>query len=853
MKSDHSFTKNFSIKTLAAAIAACAITPPFAHAGPTGGVVVDGTGSITQTGVNTRVDQVSDRLSLEWDSFNVGRNERVQFVQPCADAIALNRILDNSGSQILGRIDANGQVILMNPNGIIFGRDAVINVGGLVASGLNISSDDFMNGDLVFSGLEGTAGTVVNRGIINAAVGGNVALLGKSVNNQGFISAELGHVALASGTEAIVTFDDEGLLGVRIDQATLAEEIGTAYAVTNGGTIEAKGGKILLNATASADLFSAAVNSGGMGNNGVEFHDDGSFSIGIGNNVMNSGRLDVSTETSSENDAGIVILAGDQIEHRGTISANASGANNAGAVYLRSWDTVRLAGTSQVEAIADNQSGKILISGDNVQSTSGKTALTTTGNTYLYGDRGLRIPRIISENLLISTLGVVTQTGPAEIAGVLQTRSVTDADIRLTHSDNDFNEVRVYASTLGGSVRIVDRNDVVIGETYADEASLRVTALEEGATISQVPGTRLYLSAGTLSLKADNVVLGEGGATTVHIGGWFYVDFSQSIATNDSITMSTDSQYPSVGRFRGVDRIDGDVLLDLRGNYVIDLNADIMNSDVNLHGMTGARAILGGAYPMTSVRQTAPINLSGTLTLNTYSSVLSHPENDIASLEGNVRSSMGALSYVDRNDLVLRSLSGATETVIGVASVGEGATLRQASGHSINIEYLVLKADNIILGSNGNSRMNLGHTLRAEFKDRMVLNGPWSIGTYEGQGPFLTIIGDEGDNRLHFGPYVTNNGFAGPSIFAHLSIELGGGNDTAIFDIPFPIGSDPETWWNVNFDMGDGDDRVVFNESVDIPLTLGEGRDELRLRNNSIFYDVLDFNANEDRLVIVGP
>lgn len=214
---------------------------------------------------------------------------------------------------------------------------------------------------------------------------------------------------------------------------------------------------------------------------------------------------------------------------------------------------------------------------------------------------------------------------------------------------------------------------------------------------------------------------------------------------------------------------------------------------------------------------------------------------------------MGALSYVDRNDLVLRSLSGATETVIGVASVGEGATLRQASGHSINIEYLVLKADNIILGSNGNSRMNLGHTLRAEFKDRMVLNGPWSIGTYEGQGPFLTIIGDEGDNRLHFGPYVTNNGFAGPSIFAHLSIELGGGNDTAIFDIPFPIGSDPETWWNVNFDMGDGDDRVVFNESVDIPLTLGEGRDELRLRNNSIFYDVLDFNANEDRLVIVGP
>jgi filamentous haemagglutinin family N-terminal domain len=857
MKPDHSFAKTFSIKTLAAAIAACAIAPPLAHAGPTGGVVVDGTGSITQTGVNTQVDQVSDRLSLEWDTFNVGRNERVQFVQPSADAIALNRILDNSGSQILGRIDANGQVILMNPNGIIFGRDAVINVGGLVASGLNISSDDFMNGDLVFIGLEGTAGTVVNRGIINAALGGNVALLGKGVTNQGFISAELGHVALASGTEAIVTFDNEGLLGVRIDQATLAEELGTAYAVNNSGTIEAKGGKILLSASASADLFSAAVNSGGMGNNGVEFHDDGSFSVGVtGNDVINSGRLNTSTDESSANDAGIVILAGDNIEHRGTISANASGPNKAGAVYFGSSAVdgiVKLAGSSQIEAIAENKSGKISIAADQVLSTSANTALTTSGNTYLTGDRTLRMPKTISENLLISSLGVTTQTGPAEIAGVLQTRSAGGVDICLTNSGNDFNEVRVFTTSLGGSLRITDRNDVVIGETFADEASLRVTALGEGATISQVPGTRLYLSAGTLSLNADNVVLGEGGATTVHIGGRFYVDFSQSIATNGSISMSTDTQYPSVGRFRGVDRIDGDVLLDLRGNNIIDLNADIMSSNIHLHGMTGARAVLGGAYIGTSVRQTAPINLSGTLTLNTYDSYLSHPDNDIASLEGRVSASMGALSYVDRNDVVLRNLSGAAETVISVTSLGAGATLRQASGTSISIDVLDLKADNIILGANGSSSMDLGSTLNAKFKDRMVLNGPWSIGTYEGQGPFMTILGDEGDNRLHFGPYATNNGFSGLSFFANLNIDLGGGNDTAIFESPFPIGSDPETWIRVNLNMGEGNDRVIFNQSVQIPLILGEGLDVLRVRDNSIFYDVLDFDPSQDQLVIVTP
>src|SRR5690606_3220299 len=111
--------------------------------------------------------------------------------QPTANSVALNRILDSNGSQILGRIDANGQVILMNPNGIFFGANAVVNVGGLIASGLNVDSEDFMSGDLNFSEVAGTTGLVVNRGLINAASGGNVALLGKSVANHGLISAEL--------------------------------------------------------------------------------------------------------------------------------------------------------------------------------------------------------------------------------------------------------------------------------------------------------------------------------------------------------------------------------------------------------------------------------------------------------------------------------------------------------------------------------------------------------------------------------------------------------------------------------------------------------------------------------------
>jgi filamentous hemagglutinin family protein len=849
MKANHSIAKSFSVKTLAAAIA-CAIVSPLAHSAPTGGVVVDGKGAISQAGLNTRVDQRSDRLSLNWDTFNVGRNERVQFVQPGADAIALNRILDSSGSQILGRIDANGQVILMNPNGVIFGRDAVINVGGLVASGLNISSDDFMNGDLLFSGVEGTAGTVVNRGLINAAVGGNVALLGKNVTNQGLISAELGHVALAAGSEAVVTFDDQGLIGVRIDQSTLADELGTAYAVNNSGTIEAKGGKILLNASVSADLFSAAVNSGGMGNTDVVFHDDGSFSIGGGNDVINSGNLNVSTDATSNRDAGTVIVAGGNVAHRGTITANASSTNKAGTVYINGYEKARIVGAGKIDANANNKSGMISIEANDIQAGSA-AAIATTGNTYIRGYLNTRTPKITTGNLKISSLGTVSQAAATEVAGVTHISTTAGGNIRLTNTGNDFNLVNINTG-YNDSVRITDRNDIVLGAITMEDSSLRVDSLGEGGTIRQAPDSQLYLSAGDLRLTADNIALGGNGAATRLVGGALIAEFHQSIATNGSVSLLPYfGDFYTTSRIRGIDREYGEVLVDLRGDRVIDLNADINYVDINLHGMTGARATLGGGY--TSVQQTAPINLSGTLTWNTHSALLTHPDNDVESLEGSGGTAMGALSYVDRNDVVLHNLSVGPEIVIYVTSVGTGATLQQAPGSYLRADFLELKADNINLGSEGSSRMTLGSSFRAEFKDRMVIDGPWSIGTYAGQGPFVSILGDDGDNLLHFGPHATNNGFSEPSYFALLNINLGGGNDIAIFDSPFPIGSDPETWNRVILDMGDGDDLVVYNQSVYIPLILGAGLDVLSLWDESIFYDVLDFDPKEDQLVIATP
>ena len=119
------------------------LTQPFylsyLQAAPVGGTVVGGTGSISQSDLNTTINQASQNLAVNWDSFNVNTNEQVNFVQPNSSSIALNRIVGNNGSVIQGQINANGHVFLVNPHGLLFTSTATINVGGLVASSLVLS------------------------------------------------------------------------------------------------------------------------------------------------------------------------------------------------------------------------------------------------------------------------------------------------------------------------------------------------------------------------------------------------------------------------------------------------------------------------------------------------------------------------------------------------------------------------------------------------------------------------------------------------------------------------------------------------------------------------------------------
>src|ERR1700687_1268668 len=176
---------------------------------PIGGQVVSGTGSIAQSGNTTTIRQSSQDLLLNWQSFNIGSQETVDFLQPSASAIAVNRILGTNGSQILGHLDANGQVWLINPNGVLFGQSAQVNVGGLVASVLGVSDLSLSSNTISFSG-NGT-GSIVNQGTINAANGGYVAFLANHVSNQGTITARLGTIALGAGSATTLTFSGNSL------------------------------------------------------------------------------------------------------------------------------------------------------------------------------------------------------------------------------------------------------------------------------------------------------------------------------------------------------------------------------------------------------------------------------------------------------------------------------------------------------------------------------------------------------------------------------------------------------------------------------------------------------------------
>ncbi len=251
----HVSTSSTRTASLFVCAASMALLSPLALAAPTGGQISAGSGTIAQAGLNTTITQTSQNLAINWQGFNIAANEAVRFNQPNASAIALNRVTGQNPSQILGSLSANGQVFILNPNGVLFGAGSQVNVGGLVASTLSLSDADFMAGKNTFSG---SGGSVVNQGNLTAAQAGYIALLAPEVRNEGVIVATLGTALLAAGDKVTLNLNNGSLVSFSIDQGALNA------LVDNKQLIQADGGQVYMSAKAADALSKAVVNNTGI-------------------------------------------------------------------------------------------------------------------------------------------------------------------------------------------------------------------------------------------------------------------------------------------------------------------------------------------------------------------------------------------------------------------------------------------------------------------------------------------------------------------------------------------------------------------------------------------------------------
>ncbi len=291
-------------KLISVAVASCFVAGA-AFANPTGPSVVNGNATIVQNGNLLQITNSANAI-LNWQSFSIGSNEITRFVQQSASSAVLNRVVTQNPSTILGALQSNGRVFIVNPNGILFGAGAQVDVAGLVASTLNLSDSDFLAGRMRFAGGLGTG--VVNQGNITTGAGGNVYLVGSAVTNNGIITSPQGEVILAAGSS--VELVNPGTPNLRVEIAALDHEarnlgqiisdagrIGIyAGLINNSGTIRAdsavaEGGSILLKATKSVTLEDSGVLSA-QGQGG------GEIKVLGGDRVEVAGRLDASAPTA---------------------------------------------------------------------------------------------------------------------------------------------------------------------------------------------------------------------------------------------------------------------------------------------------------------------------------------------------------------------------------------------------------------------------------------------------------------------------------------------------------------------------------------------------------------------------
>ncbi len=301
--------------------------PDFAMANPEGGTISAGDAIIEKSGNRLDITQQSEKAIIDWRSFNVAPNELTQFHQPSSNSITLNRVNSNNSSYIQGQLVANGNIIIINQNGIIFSKNAKIDVNGIIATTIDIENNQFMKStnQLSFNKPGKANASIINNGSITAKEAGLVGIIAPNVINNGVIIANSGQVQLASGDS--FTID---LYGDKLLEVSVTERLKTQL-IANNGLIQANGGKIILTAAAGKEIVDSLIEikgelkapAVGKKNGEIFIYAEGSNAV-INNIADNKGvkqgsskvlvtaKLDISGQKPTEK-GGKIIITGDNV------------------------------------------------------------------------------------------------------------------------------------------------------------------------------------------------------------------------------------------------------------------------------------------------------------------------------------------------------------------------------------------------------------------------------------------------------------------------------------------------------------------------------------------------------------
>jgi filamentous hemagglutinin family protein len=546
----------------------CLVAASQAGAQPTGGQVTAGQATVSRpNGTTTLINQTSNRAAIDWQSFNVPAGTSVQFQQPGSSAVALNRIHGSSPSTVAGNLTANGQVWFINPNGMLFGQGAQVNVGGLVASTAGMSNADFMAGRSAFDQPGRPGAAIVNEGEIRTARGGYAVLAGERVDNRGVVEAELGTVVLGGAKTYALDFHGDRLLRFEV---TGAVEGGEGPVVSNSGRLSANGGRVVMTAAAARNVVDNVINTSGIVEAKSVALVNGEIVLSAeGGGVAVSGGLDASGRGEGQA-GGAIAVNGTAVQLAAGAQLDASGDRGGGTILVGGRPDGKLARETMqadgsriaADAVTDGKGGRVELWSSERTSVAGR--ISARGGKK-GGDGGF-IETSSKKDLSVRATAEIAADAPKGTAGLwlLDPHNVTiaDNDGGESVSDGTFTATKddtvVYVQTINNALNSGTSVSISTGSTGKQEGNITVAAPIE--KVRGGPATFALQAAGSIFLNksisstsgALGINLSAGGLVEMNApfttsGGSVNVSAGGPITLNAAVTTSGGSVNLSAG------------------------------------------------------------------------------------------------------------------------------------------------------------------------------------------------------------------------------------------------------------------------------------------------------------------